>query len=554
MENRSLIAILIAFLVIVLYQTLFYKPPQKVTKPKEKEKVTKEVTPPHVVPQPKVAEAKKKILPSKEEKEKFVVVETDKYKAKFTTKGARLKEFLLFDYKTRIEENKIVKKIKSIFGIKPKKKEPIDFVNIVEKNISGLPLATSLNGNNIILPEDLNYNVDKETITIRKGEQRKSITFSWENDAIKIIKRFSFIPGNYVVNMDLVIENKEDQPFKGTTSLSWYGITKKKKRYYSFWGPKLMINKRVVKIQGKDLKKVNEKKFSGKLSWVGHEMDYFVALVLPKKKIGSLVEIKNLHDIGENEKSIKTAIYNNISIPANSQIKNEYKLFLGPKMLSLIESLGKDAKKSIDFGWFSIIAVPLLKLLVFFNKYTHNYGLAIILLTILVKIIFTPLSQKSYKSMREMQKLQPEMTMLREKYKNDKARLNKEIMDLYKRRKVNPAGGCLPMILQIPVFFALYRALLGSVELRHAPFFLWINDLSAKDPLFITPIIMGLTMVIQQKMTPSAGDPRQAKMMLFMPIIFTFLFLNFPSGLVLYWLVNNLLSIGEQYLIKKRAT
>jgi YidC/Oxa1 family membrane protein insertase len=168
-----------------------------------------------------------------------------------------------------------------------------------------------------------------------------------------------------------------------------------------------------------------------------------------------------------------------------------------------------------------------------------------------LKVLFWPLTRKSYLSMKEMQKVQPEMTMLREKYKDDKARLNREMMDLYKRRKVNPLGGCLPMLVQIPIFFALYWALLGSIELRHASFILWIKDLSDRDPIYISPILMGASMVWQQKMTPSAGDPRQAKMMMLMPVVFTFLFLSFPSGLVLYWLVTNLLTIGQQYLINK---
>jgi YidC/Oxa1 family membrane protein insertase len=157
------------------------------------------------------------------------------------------------------------------------------------------------------------------------------------------------------------------------------------------------------------------------------------------------------------------------------------------------------------------------------------------------------------KSMKEMQKVQPEMARLKEQYKNDKARLQQEIMLLYKRRKINPMSGCLPMLIQIPVFIALYNALQNAIEMRHAPFFLWIQDLSAKDPLYISPIIMGASMVIQQKMTPSAADPAQAKMFLLMPVMFTFLFLNFPSGLVLYWLVNNVLSIAQQYYLNKKS-
>jgi YidC/Oxa1 family membrane protein insertase len=203
-----------------------------------------------------------------------------------------------------------------------------------------------------------------------------------------------------------------------------------------------------------------------------------------------------------------------------------------------------------------------MQVLNFFYKYTGNYGIAIIILTIIIKIIFWPLSQKSYKSMNKMKKIQPMMTKIKEKYKDDRQKMNEEMMRLYKTYKVNPAGGCLPMLVQIPVFIALYQALLSAIELRHAPFIynlpftdiVWLADLSAKDPLYITPLIMGATMFIQQKMTPSPGDPTQAKVMLFMPVVFTFIFLTFPAGLVVYWLANNVLSIGQQWWMLKKQT
>jgi YidC/Oxa1 family membrane protein insertase len=213
-----------------------------------------------------------------------------------------------------------------------------------------------------------------------------------------------------------------------------------------------------------------------------------------------------------------------------------------------------DLEKAIDFGMFDIIAKPLLYILKYLNKATHNYGLAIIILTIIIKIIFFPLTHKSYKSMKAMKDLQPKMMALKKKYKNEKERLNREVMNLYRTNKVNPLGGCLPLLVQFPIFIAFYWVLLGSIELRHAPFMLWIKDLSAHDPYYITPILMGASMFIQQKMTPTVGDPTQAKVMLAMPIIFTFLFLKFPSGLVIYWLVNNVLQIFQQLYIDKRVS
>jgi YidC/Oxa1 family membrane protein insertase len=242
----------------------------------------------------------------------------------------------------------------------------------------------------------------------------------------------------------------------------------------------------------------------------------------------------------------------------------DYTAYFGPKDLDVLHSLNLKLEHVVDFGWFDIIAKPLHGFLKYIYGLVKNYGIAIIILTILIKILFWPLTNKSYKSMKAMQKLQPHMAKIREKYKNDKEMLNQELMALYKTHKVNPFGGCLPMIIQIPAFFALYKILGYSIEIRHQPFLWWINDLSAPDRLNIgidipyvgglpiLTLLMGASMFIQQKMTPVTGDPAQAKIMMMMPIIFTFMFINFPSGLVLYWLINNILSIGQQSYINRQ--
>jgi YidC/Oxa1 family membrane protein insertase len=241
-----------------------------------------------------------------------------------------------------------------------------------------------------------------------------------------------------------------------------------------------------------------------------------------------------------------------------------YDLFYGPKKLTLLKEIGSNLEKIINFGWFDVIAKPTLYLLNWLYNIFGNYGIAIILVTVILKALFWPITQKGLKSMKNMQKLQPKMVKIKEKYKDDAARMNQEVMNLYKTYKVNPLGGCLPMVLQIPVFFALYKVLLQSIELRHAPFMLWITDLSAPDRLYlgfdvpylgglpVLTLLMGASMFLQQKMTPTTADPTQAKIMMFLPIIFTFMFLNFASGLVLYWFVNNLLSIFQQYMINRQ--
>ena len=218
-----------------------------------------------------------------------------------------------------------------------------------------------------------------------------------------------------------------------------------------------------------------------------------------------------------------------------------------------MRTLGLGLQTSIDFGWFYFLAIPMLQLMIFFYGFFHNYGMAIIFLTIVIKVITLPLTTKGMKSMKAMAKLQPEMAALKEKFVNEPQKMQAATMELYKKHGVNPFSGCLPLLIQIPIFFALYKALLLAIELKGAPFFGWLVDLSEKDPYYITPIIMGVTMFIQQKMTPSTADPVQQKIFLAMPIIFTFLFLNFPSGLVIYWLTNNVLSIIQQYYINKKS-
>ncbi|MBW2284879.1 MAG: membrane protein insertase YidC, partial [Deltaproteobacteria bacterium] len=297
--------------------------------------------------------------------------------------------------------------------------------------------------------------------------------------------------------------------------------------------------------------------------WVAYEHDFFISAMIPEVPArgsftGSLLPSGLLNGAFATEP---------VSVGPSQTVGTDFVLYFGPRDLGILRQLGMKLERAVNFGWTDIIAKPLLYALRFFNQYLGNYGLSIILLTILIKILFWPLTHKSYKSMKEMQKLQPRMAKLREKYKGNKEQLNKELMGLYKTYKVNPMGGCLPMVIQIPVFFALFRILGNSIELRQAPFILWINDLSAPDRLFNFPfsipfmsppygipiltLLMGASMFLQQKMSPKPGDPTQAKLMMFLPIIFTFMFINFPSGLVLYWLVNNLLSIGQQYRINK---
>jgi YidC/Oxa1 family membrane protein insertase len=227
-------------------------------------------------------------------------------------------------------------------------------------------------------------------------------------------------------------------------------------------------------------------------------------------------------------------------------------LFVGPKLQSELEAIAPGLELTVDYGWLTVLAEPLFWLLDWIHGVVANWGWSIIILTILIKLVFYKLSEASYRSMAHMKKVAPRMQALKERYGDDKQRMQQALMDLYKKEKINPLGGCLPILVQIPVFIALYWVLLESVELRQAPWILWIEDLSIRDPYFILPVVMGVTMFIQHKLNPTPVDPMQAKIMMMLPIVFTFFFLWFPAGLVLYWVVNNLLSMAQQYVITKQ--
>jgi len=295
------------------------------------------------------------------------------------------------------------------------------------------------------------------------------------------------------------------------------------------------------RIEQKPEKITLEERYQERLRWTALTSKYFLAALIPRDpSAGAIIRPSRK---GKAEVGLEFSGRGQTSA-------NAFILYAGPKQTNALKPYNVSLERAINFGWFNVIAVPLLKALLFFHSFTHNYGVAIILLTIIVKVLFYPLTGKSFQSMRQMQQLQPKIKLLQERWKNDRQKMNEEMMALYREHKVNPLGGCLPILFQMPVFIALYKVLYDAIELRHAPGLLWISDLSNRDiPL---TILMGASMYFQQKLSPSMGDPRQAKMMLYMmPIIFTIMFVNFPSGLVLYWLVNNLLSIGQQYMIMK---
>jgi YidC/Oxa1 family membrane protein insertase len=291
----------------------------------------------------------------------------------------------------------------------------------------------------------------------------------------------------------------------------------------------------------------------GEVAWIALADHYFTAALIPQTPTSNAAFVRRL-----SEHVLEVGVRTPLERDQQAQM---VRVYVGPKKQEILTSVHPTLDRLIDLGFFSPLARPMVQLLQLINAVMHNYGVTIIIVTVLIKLLFWPLTQKSYKSMQAMQKLQPKMKELQVIYKDDRQALNRAMMQLYREHKVNPMGGCLPMLIQIPFFFAFYNALLYSIELRHAPFICWktelfwigrgICDLSSYDPSYITPLLMGVTMFLQQKMTPTVGDPTQAKIMQFMPLIFLFFFLNAPAGLVLYWLMNNILSIVQQLLVNR---
>jgi len=582
MDKRAILAIIVTFFIILLwsvFQSKFF--PQEPVKEVQKEEAA---------PLEKGVEKKaekeidrKEARPLKEEKrpsqkkvsvKKEVSIETQNYWAVFTSQDARLKHFKLKKYEDRVNESpitiKILQLIQSILGKKVeeiKKPGPLDLVNTSEQE--GLPLGLTFVGSPSILSDE-NWEVEKDQLRLLSTGEKGEITFmkSLEN-GLKVFKRYGFTSGKDTLAMEVEVQNNTSKEIAIQIGLEWIGKIELKKLAddgNKDYGLKYAFLKN-NKVETKDLggtgssgcvpgcgttkSKVEPFEFSekGDIRWYAFAGEYFTTLVIPPPSEKNITL-----SVQGNEKNILKAnvMPSQISIPPQNSVKIPYQIYMGPREIDQLKTLGIEAEKLIDFGFFTVVAKPLLWFLKFTNSVTKNYGIDIIILSILIKIIFIPLTQISMKSMKEMQKVQPEMNRLKETYKNDKAKLQQEIMLLYKRRKINPMSGCLPMLIQIPVFIALYNALQNAIEMRHAPFFFWIQDLSAKDPLYISPIVMGASMVLQQKMTPSAADPAQAKLFLLMPVMFTFLFLSFPAGLVLYWLVNNVLSIAHQYYLNKR--
>ena len=394
------------------------------------------------------------------------------------------------------------------------------------------------------------FSADKQKFSLKEGDNTISVELKSFVDELEIVKRFILKRGSYALNVDYIVYNKSQNPL--TTNMwmriknSFNNVDEKSMMMPTFNGGAYSSEQsRYEKIDFEDMNQ--DPNINTKGGWVAVLEHYFVsAWVLDQKNNNRIFTQAN-----QQESSIG-AISSAKTIEPNSQNVFSSVFYTGPKYQDQLASLAPNLELVVDYGILWFIAKPLHFLLTFFQSLVINWGLAIILITLVVKLLLYKLTKTQYVSMAKMRLLQPKLTQLKERYGDDKQQMSKAMMELYKTEKVNPLGGCLPILLQMPIFIALYWVLLESVELRHAPFFLWIDDLSSKDPFFILPILMGISMFLMQKMSPTTiTDPTQQKVMQFMPVIFTAFFLLFPAGLVLYWLVSNLISIAQQWWINK---
>jgi YidC/Oxa1 family membrane protein insertase len=557
MEKRALAAFILSLAVLFLWEVFFstdsswFKRAVNPPSPPAQSQPADQGSPPPPVASPKPAapEALPGSLPAPPKAlQESWTIRTPLYQTQVVSSGARLNFLKLNHYHQNADPT-----------------SPL--MELIPTQASGyLPLAV-----------DLLHHPDWELATrayqssaarevqLAPGSTSQDIDF-WSEipGKLRITKTFAFAPDRYTVDVTVRLRNLGSEPFLDQAGISFYF------QPYTSIAQESSYNKSQFSLYHDNSLKVLELKeiakkeqhFGPPVQWAGYENNYFLQALIPLEQSGYQVAPRVLDEAS----GLMRAVYltDAFQIDAGQEKTISLRLYLGPKDLTILKEAGHQLASAVDYGWFDFLAKPLVYALKWFYKYTHNYGVAIIIITLIIKILFWPLTHKSYKSMQGMKKLQPKMAKLREKHKDDREKLNEELMALYRTHKVNPLGGCLPMVLQIPVFFALYRMLYSSVDLLHQPFMLWINDLTAPDRLnvgFTIPylgnglpvltLLMGATMFIQQKMTPSTGDPRQEKLMLMMPVVFTVMFINFPSGLVLYWLVNNVLSIVQQYWINR---
>ena len=396
------------------------------------------------------------------------------------------------------------------------------------------------------------YHIAKTNYIMTPDQKEMQVILTWQGQGVSVEKIFTFNRGSYAIDITYKMTNNSDKTWAG----HMYGqikrkeVTEKTSLFYlhTFVGASISTQTKAYnKLSYKDLREENVN-ISSVGGWLAFQQRYFLSTWVPKQN-----ETNHYYSNINNGVYTLGYIGPEVSVAPGASAETGAKFYVGPEIADNLNVLAPHLGLTVDYGWLWIISVAIFWVMKYIYNIIGNWGWAIVITTLLIKLIFYKFSEKSYRSMAKMRKLMPRMKVIKERYGDDKQKMSQATMELYKKEKINPVSGCLPMIIQIPFFIALYWVLIESVELRHTPFIFWIHDLSAKDPFYILPILMGISMFIQQKLNPPPPDPTQAKMMMLLPVVFTAMFLNFPAGLVLYWLVNNIASGLQQWFIMYRV-
>ncbi|MEQ8233406.1 MAG: membrane protein insertase YidC [Gammaproteobacteria bacterium] len=461
-----------------------------------------------------------------------VDIETDLFAVTLSTAGATMQRAALRAYPVDPEAPDVPVEL---LGLDPPK------VYVYQGGLAGDPALPT---------HHAVYSSDAESYRLADGADELVVPLTWRGDnGLVVEKRFRFRRGSYEVTVEYVVTNGSGEPLRvhHYEQLKRNEVSSRQGMVYTFTGAVLSTpEKRYEKFDLGDLEDAPIK-VDASDAWIGVMQHYFVSALIPPP--GTAVSFYS--KVLEEERYLVGFLSPATSIAAGDSGTLTSTVYIGPKRHDIITEVAPGLELTVDYGILWFIAKPLFVVLDVLHDVTGNWGWAIIILPILLKLAFYPLSAAGYRSMANMRKVQPRMLALRERYKDDRQQLNQAMMQLYKDEKINPLGGCLPILIQIPVFIALYWVLLETVEMRQAPFILWITDLSTRDPLFVLPLLMGISMFVQQKLNPAPLDPMQAKVMQILPFVFTVFFAFFPSGLVLYWLVNNILSIAQQWHITR---
>ena len=467
----------------------------------------------------------------------IITVSTDVYQLEIDTKGGTLRNLDLLQYTVnKGEEAK---------------------VRLLDSRGDKLFLGQSgllTSGSSAKLP---NHNVSlkaaKSNYTLAIGEESLEVPLTWtDGQGISYTKTYTFKRGSYVIGLAQSVNNQSNADWTGRqyTQLLRVPHTDEKGNTFIRTYSGGVVYTEEDKYQKIDFDDMADEDLKTKTvgGWSAMIQHYFATAWVPPAEEEHNYFTKEL----SNARFVIGSYSNPTTVAAKTSTTFYSQLFVGPKIQPMMEAVAPGLELTVDYSWLTVIGKPIYSLLNFLHSYLGNWGFSIMGVTFCIKLLFFPLSAASYKSMANMRKLQPRLAQLKESYGDDRQRFNTEMMDLYRKEKVNPMGGCLPIMVQIPVFISLYWVLIETVELRQAPFLLWVQDLSAQDPYFVLPVIMGITMFLQQRLNPAPVDPLQAKIMRMFPIVFTVFFLFFPAGLVLYWVTNNTLSIIQQWFITKK--